>query len=63
MDENNFLAFMCVRLHFSKVTTHLCFNCVSVYMYIYSVFYGLLSANKTFQSIQSINQSINMNSV
>ena len=31
------------------------FNCVSVYMYIYSVFYGLLSANKSFQSI---NQSI-----
>ena len=29
---------MCVRLHFSRVTTHLCFNCVSVHMYIYTLY-------------------------
>ena len=50
-----FLAIMCVRLHFSRVTTRLCFNCICVYVYIYSVFYGLLAANKSFQAI---NQSI-----
>ena len=36
----HFLAIMCVRLHFPRVTTH-----------IYSAFYGLFSAHKSFQSI------------
>ena len=44
-----FSNYMC-RLHFSRVTTHLCFNCVSVYMYtLYSMYYYL--QNKSFQSI------------
>ena len=44
-----FSNYVCWATFFKGNYTLLFFNCVSVYMYIYSVFYRLLSANKNFQ--------------